>query len=170
MERRILTKLTQEDFEIIKNFNKLDHKTLSDFITSFFNYEIIDNEYVTRREKATEFIKAVLEPLIYLRDTNQLNLRPYCLLNNLGFEKLLHLSQRTDIPAEKRANLIKYYDTTYKEYEREQLLNVIDTKYTEQAYSPHGDITMQFTEILGMFEYMLDPPIELKEKFPELYS
>jgi intracellular multiplication protein IcmO len=95
--------------------------------------------------RASALLAALLDTLVYLRDSGEINLDVGKLRDYMPLDRVLELTQRRDIPEHGIVQLKKYL-LDLPGYNEDDALN---GSLSPKCYEQHGYLQMQLTEILG---------------------
>lgn len=94
--------------------------------------------------RANALLLALLDCLVYLRDTGEINLDVGVLRDNMPLDRILDLTQRADIP-EKNISLLNKYLLELPGYQEK---DARQGELNAKCYEQHNYLTMQLTEVL----------------------
>ncbi len=109
--------------------------------------------------RASALLAAVLQTLVYLRDTGEIDLDIGKIREYLPLDKVVELTQRTDLP-EVANGLLKKYLLDLPGF---QLADAIQGDISPKCYEQHGFLTMQLTEVMSelssTYKHIFDAPL-----------
>ena len=95
--------------------------------------------------RSSSMLKALLETLVYMRDTGEINLDIDCVRHYMVLDRILELTQREDLPEFAKLALKAYLLELPGFTEEDAALNNINP----ECYKQHNFLTMQLTEIMS---------------------
>ena len=95
--------------------------------------------------RSSSMLKALLEPLVFMRDNGEINLDIECVRKYMVLDRLLELTQRDDLPEFSKLSLKAYLFELQGFTEEDAALNNINP----ECYKQHNFLTMQLTEIMS---------------------
>lgn len=109
--------------------------------------------------RASALLAAVLQTLVYLRDTGELNMDVGKIRESLPLDRVLEFTQRDDLP-DRAISLLKKYLLDLPGYNEE---DAIQGQLSPKCYEQHGYLTMQLTEVLSelssTYKHIFDAPL-----------
>jgi intracellular multiplication protein IcmO len=109
--------------------------------------------------RASALLAAVLQTLVYMRDSGEINMDVSTIRESLPLDRILELAQRDDLP-EHANTLLKKYLLELPGYSEE---DAISGQLSSKCYEQHGYLTMQLSEVLSelssTYKHIFDAPL-----------